>query len=70
MEMYGTRLLVFLEETPQSNKYRQVLLTKEEFKKMSLSVGEPTGKEEGGNDVVEMQLSDDLYDLPDLTEHY
>jgi hypothetical protein len=67
-ELYGTRLLVFLEEEPQSNKYRQILLTKDEFKKLSLSIGTVV-EQDGADQTVEMHMSEDLYTLPDLPEH-
>ncbi len=73
MEVFCTRLLVFLEETPGSNKYRQVLLGPEEFKQFSINLGKvekegvtlPSGTKGA---VVKMELSDDSYDLPDLQQ--
>lgn len=66
-EIYSTRLLVFLETHPQSNKYNQVLLQPEEFKRVALSLGqlvEQTGKTQ----TVELNSSDEIYTLPDLQE--
>ncbi len=67
--MYGTRLLIFVEEDPQSNKYRQVLLTPEEFKKASMNLGTVTGMLDDNTENVELQMSEELYDLPDLQQH-
>lgn len=70
-ELYGVRLLVFIEKAPQSNQYYQVLLNKEEFKKVSLSIGRPTGKEiRPGVKEVENFTSEEEYVLPDLKEIY
>ena len=65
-EVFNTRLLVFLEDRPQSNEYRQIFLNAEEFKKMSSSIGKVVGKEPNGNDTVEFRYSDEIYSLPDL----
>lgn len=67
--LYGTRLLIFLEDKPQSNKYHQVLLTLDEFKKASMMIGTVV-EEKGHKQIVELQMSEELYDLPDLEEHY
>lgn len=67
--MYGTRLLVFVEESPQSNKYRQVILDPEEFKRVSMNLGTVTGKLDDQTENVEIQMSDEIYNLPDLQQH-
>ena len=67
-DLFGTRLLVFVEESPQSNKYRQIILNAEEFKKVSFSIGTITSRN-GDDEMVEFQMSEELYDLPDLQEH-
>ena len=64
--LYSKRLLVFLEEEAQSNKYRQVHLNAEEFKKISDIVCGSEAKE--GEEEVEVTMSLDMYDLPDLRE--
>lgn len=71
MELYGIRTLLFMETEPQSNKYRQVELTAEEFKNVNMSYGKNTGAiiREGVNE-VELHLSEEIYDLPDLPEIY
>lgn len=67
-DIYGTRLLIFLETEPQSNKYNQVILDPEEFKKTAFSLGKVLSKEDNGNDRVHFNISDEEYDLPDLLE--
>ncbi len=68
-ELYTTRLLIFLEDEPQSNTYRQVILTPEQFKTTSLSLGEVLHTEGDQQDVA-LQLSEETYQLPDLPEKY
>ena len=53
--LYGMRLIVFLEESPQSNIYRQVLLDDEKFKKVSDSVCTVINKK-GDMENVEIRL--------------
>ena len=71
-ELYGTRLLLFIETEPQSNKYRQIKLGPEEFKKVSGSFGLPTNKKINISghmvDEIDVAMSDEIYDLPDLQE--
>lgn len=71
-EIYGTRLLLFMENEPQSNKYRQIILGPEEFKRVSGSFGKQTGKKikvMGHKvDEIDVAMSDEIYDLPDLKE--
>lgn len=67
--LYNTRLLVFMEAEPQSNKYYQVHLTKEEFKRFSMSIGTVIEEEnERGKQTVKLELSEKSYMLPDLQE--
>lgn len=68
-ELYSTRMLVFMEEEPQSNKYRQVVLTKEEFLNITKGIGTVI-KEEGNIETVEVRKSEEIYTLPDLREIY
>lgn len=66
--LYGTRLIVLMESEPQSNKYRQVILDPKRFKEISDAVcGGPVseGLEE---EEVQILMSEDVYDLPDLKE--
>lgn len=63
------RLLVFLETDAQSNKYNQVLLNGEQFKKVSDSIinSARTGEDlKPGMEEVELTTSEEEYDLPDL----
>jgi len=66
---YTQRLLVFLEEEPQSNTYRQVLLSADDYKRVSDAISieafkNPAFKED--YEQVMLALSDDIYPLPDL----
>jgi hypothetical protein len=70
LALSSTRLLVFIESKPLSNKYRQVLLNAEEFKNLSFSLGKVVGKEDENTETVELRFSEEVYDLPDLQEFY
>lgn len=67
-DLYGTRLLIFMEEKSYTNKYRQVLLTRQQFKVASLALGKVIARS-GDNEEVELRLSNDIYPLPDLKQH-
>lgn len=67
-DIYCSRVLVFLETSPQSNKYKQFLFTEDEFKAVSSSIGTVKGKR-GSVETVEVNLSDTDYPLPDLEQH-
>lgn len=66
-ELYTQRTLIFIEEEPQSNKYRQVILTPEEFKRVSDNLGR-IASEADGIEQIEINLSDEIYTLPDLKD--
>lgn len=66
-DIYGTRLLLFVEIDPQSNTYRQVCLSAEEFKNVSLAFGKVVSRE-GNKQEIELQMSEETYDLPDFPE--
>ena len=67
--IYGRRVLVFLEVESTSNKYNQVCLTPKQFKNMTATLCEETGREARENvDEVSICLSDEEYDLPDLRQ--
>jgi hypothetical protein len=68
-ELYSTRMLIFIEDSPQSNKYRQLMLTPEEFTKVAFSFGKVTDVKDGVED-VEIRFSKESYNLPDLPEMY
>lgn len=61
-------MLVFLEVEPQSNKYRQVILTPEQFKKVSDASVHRTIERRGNDSLCEHILGDEIYTLPDLHE--
>lgn len=67
-DLYGLRVLVFMETEPQSNKYHQVLLSPEMFKSMSATLYQKTGKVEGDIEEVILKTGDEEYNLPDLPE--
>lgn len=67
-ELNVDRLLVFLETGPQTNKYQQILLNAEEFNRVSQSIGKVTHKV-GTMEHIELHLSEQVYELPDLIEH-
>lgn len=73
-KLYEARLLIFFEEGPQAGKYRQLLLTYSQFKKVSQAISEvfPVVPAEElpelkpGIKVYDVELSDELYELPDV----
>lgn len=68
MELNKTRLLLFFEVEPHSNQYNQVLLTAEQFKKVSDDIVIIKGRYPNGNEMVELETSTYTYTLPDLPE--
>jgi hypothetical protein len=69
-ELYGLRLLVFIETGPQSNQYNQILLDKETFKRVSFAI---TPQIEGPEDTIvttsfPVPCSKEVYTLPDLQQ--
>ena len=78
-ELFSQRCLVFLETEPQSNKYNQVILSKEQFKKVSDAIISTFVSEEhpeleeveliDGMEIVNIELSDEEYELPDLQQN-
>lgn len=67
-DLWGTRLLVFLEDKSHTNKYRQIYLDAEDFKKLSFQIGKVVGEDENKVQKVEIRYSDDIYELPDLKQ--
>lgn len=69
-ELYSIRTLVFQETEPQSNKYKQIIFTPEEFKRTAETIGKIIKKstDESHIDIIEVTLSDEVYMLPDLPE--
>lgn len=68
-DLYGIRMLVFLEVEPQSNRYTQVLLNPKQFKIISGTIGTVIGVEEE-KEIVKWTCSEEEYTLPDLQEIY
>lgn len=66
-ELYSQRLLVFLETEPQSNKYHQIYLDAENFKRLTATLGTMVGKD-GEIEKVLIEESTQIYNLPDLKE--
>jgi len=64
--IYETRMLVFMETEPQTNKYRQVLLNKDMFKKVSDTLASDVLSREGELEIINMLMSEEEYELPDL----
>ena len=67
--IYEQRLLVFIEQEPQSNKYCQVIFTQDEFKKLSDTIGKENGLTEDGLEKRIMCESEEEYTLPDLQSY-
>lgn len=71
-EIYGVRVLVFMESEPQSNKYNQLIFNNEQFRKVSKIIGDVypyLGKEkETDIDLYKLNQSHEVYDLPDLRQ--
>lgn len=68
-ELWVTRLLVFLETSPQSDTYHQVILNPEQFKAVSDAIAEVLSTQ-GDMETINIELSAETYKLPDLQEIY
>lgn len=66
--IYGVRLLVFIETNPQTNKYHQVLLNPEEFKRVSFAFGTKRVAGKAGLLRTKIETGNVEYNLPDLQE--
>lgn len=67
--LYEQRLLVFLETGAQTDKYNQVYLDKDQFKKVSDAIIKSKEDCEGlreGKEMVIIDASEKEYELPDL----
>lgn len=68
-ELYSTRLLIFMETDAQSNEYNQVFVNKNQFKKISDAICLDIKPADAfGIQEVEINLSNETYQLPDLQE--
>lgn len=65
-ELYTIRTLIFIETEPQSNKYHQVLLDQETFKKVTEAMS--TIIKDGEMQEVNLDVSEETYILPDLQD--
>ncbi len=68
-QLYETRMLIFIETGPQTNKYKQVLVTGEQFKIVSDAISTISSTEQDlkeGMEARDVDLSDETYELPDL----
>jgi len=69
-ELWVTRLLVFLETSPQSDTYHQVILNPEQFKAVSDAIAEVLSTTQNDIETINIELSEETYKLPDLQEIY
>jgi hypothetical protein len=65
-EINEIRILAFIESAPQSNKYHQIEMTKDEYKRFADSVSVPCGCEKHGGECYKVIAGDVAYELPDL----
>lgn len=67
-EIYETRMLIFLETEPQSNKYNQIMVNQEQFKIISDVISTITDEAMIAPNIEsrEIKLSEEVYELPDL----
>lgn len=66
-DLYKLRMLLFLEVEPQSNQYAQVILSPEEYKRVSAAFGTIVDKD-GAQEQVKTMCSEETYTLPDLED--
>lgn len=68
-QLYHVRMLIFVEEEPQSNKYRQVILSPEQLRAVSDAIAvNKQAFNNGKQRSIEVQLSDQVFKLPDLQD--
>lgn len=67
-DLYELRTLVFMETEPQSNQYRQLVLSPGEYADLTSRFG-VVRKKRNGIEEIELTLSEETYDLPDLNSH-
>jgi len=66
--LYGLRLIVLMEDSPQSNNYRQIRLDEEKFKAIGNVIWGGPAKEGLREDEKDILMSQDTYPLPDLQQ--
>lgn len=64
-QIFEQRMLMFLETDAQSNKYRQIIVNNEQFKTITGLIGK-IGETVDGIQQVQIEESEEIYDLPDL----
>lgn len=72
-ELYEQRMLVFIENEPQSNEYEQLIFTQKQYKELTDFISKLYGIEGitmDGLEVIDMKSSEETYILPDLRNHY
>lgn len=71
-ELYQQRMLVFIENEPQSNEYEQLIFTQKQYKELTNFISKLYGIEGitmDGLEVIDMKSSEETYTLPDLRNH-
>lgn len=72
--LYSVRMLIFIETSPQSNKYQQVMLTDTQYGSVSRAVHDQFQKDPNHKcmnpecDGIALLISDKVIPLPDLKE--
>lgn len=71
-DLYTIRMLVFIEDTPQSNKYRQVRFTKDQHKLFSDAIAKifPNPNDPTNTFRIQLATSTKTFSLPDIPEIY
>lgn len=66
--VYAIRLLVFVEETPQSNHYHQLMLDDKQFKELTTCISRLFPCEHGRDKHSDLEVGDACHTLPDLMQ--
>lgn len=64
-ELYTIRMFIYLESSPQSNKYHQIILTREKYKKLSQFMFENIMDKCDDCDKKAWEVEDEFISLPD-----
>lgn len=73
-EFYSVRMLVFMEDAPQANKYRRILLTPKQYKMVSDTLHNCFPKDPKHNcgnaecDGTVLKISEKIIPLPDVQD--
>lgn len=68
--LYVSRMIVLIESGPQTNKYRQVQLTKDQFITLSDIIYRSLGGDPERNTMVQMPIGDVVIKLPDTLQDF